>query len=49
MSYSPVVDVTTFRYLISIVVNEELNIHLMNVITVYLYGSVDSEIYYMLR
>ena len=44
-TYSPVVDATTFRYLISLAVNEGLNIHLMDVVTAYLFGSLDSEIY----
>ena len=38
-------DATTFRYLISLAVNQGLNIHLMDVVTAYLYGSLDSEIY----
>ena len=48
-TYSPVVDATTFRYLISLAVNQGLNIHLMDVVTAYLYGSLDSEIYMQLR
>ena len=44
-TYSPVLDATTFRYLISLAVNERLNIHLMGVVSAYLYGSLDSEIY----
>lgn len=44
-TYSPVVDATTFRYLISLAVNEGLDLRLMDVITAYLYGSLDSDIY----
>ena len=44
-SYSPVVDATAFRYLISLKANEGLNLHMMDVFTTYLYGSLDSDIY----
>ena len=44
-AYSPVMDVITFRYLISLVVSEKLNMQLMNVVTAYLYGDHDTEIY----
>ena len=44
-TYSPVVDATTFRFLISLAVCEKLEIRLMNVITAYLYGSLDNDIY----
>ena len=44
-TYSPVMDVITFRYLISLVVSEKLNIQLMDVVTAYLYGDLDTEIY----
>jgi hypothetical protein len=43
-TYSPVVDATTFRYLISLA-HKELNRHMMDVVTAYLYGSLDSDIY----
>ena len=41
----PVVDATTFRYLISMVVQEKLDMRLMDVVTAYLYGSLEKEIY----
>ena len=44
-TYSPVMDVITFRYLISFVVSEKLNMQLMDVVTMYLYGNLDTEIY----
>ncbi|KAM2817807.1 hypothetical protein COP1_041878 [Malus domestica] len=44
-TYSPVMDVITFRYLISLVVSEKLDIQLMDVVTAYLYGDLDTEIY----
>jgi len=44
-TYSPVVDATTFRYLIILIAHEGLNLHMMDVVTAYLYGSLDSDIY----
>ena len=44
-TYSPVVDAITFRYLISLAVSEGLDMRLMDVLTAYLYGSLDSDIY----
>ncbi|KAM1628851.1 hypothetical protein ACFX2K_017216 [Malus domestica] len=44
-TYSPVIDVITFRYLISLVVSEKLDMQLMDVVTAYLYGDLDTEIY----
>lgn len=44
-TYSPVMDASTFRYLISFVAYEWLNLHMMDVVKVYLYGSLDSDIY----
>lgn len=38
-------DASTFRYLISLAAHEGLNLHMMDVVTAYLYGSLDSEIY----
>ena len=35
----------TFRFLISLVVSEGLDMRLMDVITTYLYGSIDNDIY----
>ena len=44
-TYSPVVDATTFRYLISLAIREGLDLRLMDVVTAYLYGSLDNDIY----
>ena len=44
-TYSPVVDAITLRYLISLTVCENLDMHLMDVVTAYLYGSLENEIY----
>ena len=44
-TYSPVMDAITFRFLISLAVSEELDMRLMDVITAYLYESIDSDIH----
>ena len=44
-TYSLVLDASTFRYLISLVAHEWLNLHLMDVVTTYLYGFLDNDIY----
>ena len=44
-TYSLVMDAITFRYLISIAVSKNLEMRLMDVVTAYLYGSLDSDIY----
>ncbi|GJU30812.1 retrovirus-related pol polyprotein from transposon TNT 1-94 [Tanacetum coccineum] len=44
-TYSPVVDATTFRYLICLVIQEGLDLRLMDVVTAYFYGSLDTEIF----
>jgi hypothetical protein len=44
-TYSPVMDATTFRYLISLAVQENLDMRLMDVVTAYLYGVLDAEIH----
>ena len=44
-TYSPVVDAITFRFLLSLTISEGLQIRLMDVVTAYLYGSLDSDIY----
>ena len=44
-TYSPVMGDITFRYLISMAVNLELRMKLMDVVTAYLYGRLDSDIY----
>ena len=44
-TYSPVMNGITFRYLISLAVQKRLSLQLMDVVTAYLYGSLDSDIY----
>ena len=44
-TYSPVIDAITFRYLISLVVSKGLDMLLMDVVTTYLYGSLDANVY----
>ena len=44
-TYSPVMDAITFRYLISFAVSEGLDMRLMDVVTTYLYGSLDANVY----
>jgi hypothetical protein len=44
-TYSPVMDGITFRYLISMAVNLDLTMKLMDVVTAYLYGNLDTDIY----
>jgi hypothetical protein len=44
-TYSPVMNVITFRYLISLATQKRLSLQLMDVMTAYLYGSLDSDIY----
>ena len=44
-TYSLVMDAITFRYLISLAVSEGLDMRLMDVVTTYLYGSLDANVY----
>jgi len=44
-TYSPVVDAITLRYLISLAIHKSLEMRLMDVVTAYLYGSLDKDIY----
>ena len=44
-TYSPVMDALILCYLISLTIHEKLEMHLMDVVTTYLYGSLDNEIY----
>ena len=44
-TYFPVVDATTLRFLVSLTVSQSLHMRLMDVLTAYLYGSLDTEIY----
>ena len=46
---SPVMDAITYNFLISLVVSERLDMRLMNVITVYLYRSMDNDIYDLIQ
>jgi hypothetical protein len=48
-TYSPVVDAITFRFLISLVVTESLDMRLMDVVTAYLYESLDNDIYIYMK
>jgi Reverse transcriptase (RNA-dependent DNA polymerase) len=43
--YTPVVDAITLRFLISLTITENLQMRLMDVVTTYLYGSLDNDIY----
>ena len=43
--YSPVMDIIMFVYLISLSVSEGLDMRLMDVITTYLYGMLEKDIY----
>ena len=40
-TYSPVMDIITFRYLISLSVSEGLGMRLMDIIIAYLYGMLE--------
>ena len=44
-TYSPVMDIITFRYLISLSVSKGLDMRLMDVIAAYLYGMLENDIY----
>jgi hypothetical protein len=44
-TYSPAMGGITFRYLISLVVNLNFKMKLMDVVTTYLYGNLDTNIY----
>ena len=44
-TYSPTMDAITFRFLVSLVASEGLDMCLMDVVTAYLYGSIDTNIY----
>jgi Reverse transcriptase (RNA-dependent DNA polymerase) len=43
--YSPVMDITSYRYLISLSLNLKCKIHIMDIVTAYLYGNLDKEMY----
>lgn len=44
-TYSPVMDATTFRFLTAFATHESLEMNMMDVVTAYLYGSLDKEIF----
>ena len=44
-TYSLVMSGITFRYLMSLAVQKDLSMHLMDMVTTYVYGSLDSDIY----
>jgi len=44
-TYSPVMDAITFRFLIGLTVSEALDMHFMDVVAAYLYGSLDKDIH----
>jgi hypothetical protein len=44
-AYSPVMNRIIFQYLISMATQKHLSLHLMDIVTTYLYGSLDSDIY----
>ena len=44
-TYSLMMDIIKFRYLISLSVSKGLNMRLMDVITTYLYGMLENDIY----
>ena len=44
-TYSPVMDATIFCYLIYLAVSEGLDMRLMDVVTTYLYRSIDTNVY----
>jgi hypothetical protein len=45
-TYSRVMDAITFRYLMSLSVSNNLDMYLMDVVTTYLYGSLDNDIFF---
>ena len=42
--YSPVMDAIMFRFLMSLMASKNLEMHLIDVLTTYLYGSLDKDI-----
>jgi hypothetical protein len=44
-TYSPVMNGITFQYLLSLAIQNHLSLQLMDVVTAYLYGSLDLDIY----
>jgi hypothetical protein len=44
-TYAPVMNAITFKFLISLVITENFDMHLMDVVIAYIYGSLDNDIY----
>ena len=44
-TYSPILDAITFLYLICFAVSKGLDMRLIDVVTSYLYGSIDIDVY----
>lgn len=44
-TYSPVINGITFRFILGMASKEKLETRLMDIVTAYLYGSLDSEIF----
>lgn len=45
LTYAPVMDAITYRYLIAFSLIHKLKLHLLDVVTAYLYGTLDTTIY----
>ena len=43
-TYASVMDAVTFRFFISLIAKENLYLRLMDIVTAYLYGSLDNDI-----
>ena len=43
-TYASVMDAVTFRFFISLIAKENLYMRLMDIVTAYLYGSLDNDI-----
>ena len=44
-TYSSIMDIITFRFLIGLAVSKTLDMHLIDVVVVYLYGLLDKDIH----
>lgn len=44
LSYSPVMDIITYKYLIAFSLHHKLSIHQIDMVTAYLYGHLDMTI-----
>ncbi|CAM6123657.1 unnamed protein product [Calypogeia fissa] len=45
LTYSPIMDIITYRYLIAFALHHGLSMHQMDIVTAYLYGNLDKIIY----